>query len=362
MAGDVRTGGKGSVRRKKKAVHKRTTTDDKRLQSTLKRIGVNAIPTIEEVNIFKDETVIQFLNPKAWAICEHLLEVIKEPTLFAAHFHEFTALGHENDGQTGLGATISSPTRNEDMSSTAFIEPLPIKKALRGVKVEVTQRGNMRRKYRMSGLTSQATRELNFEPLNEESVNYCATRLNLMLLVNLKAKPVRGMKGRRRRSACRHPLIMAKVKLIYRDQALEPLESTVSQINDNNTISISTLPLISTGIEDHVPDIDKKKCALKKKPFPTRQCLRVGGHQGSMKIDDEIGGGVAVGRLLDVHVSGEKAFLFDWRRLFPTKSCDCGSMEHYGIMAFSLLYVADSIWQKALNAQLRAFGLSDAMS
>lgn len=50
--------------RKKKAVHKTTTTDDKRLQSTLKRIGVNAIPAIEEVNIFKDDAVIQFLNPK----------------------------------------------------------------------------------------------------------------------------------------------------------------------------------------------------------------------------------------------------------------------------------------------------------
>lgn len=50
--------------RKKKAVHKTTTTDDKRLQSTLKRIGVNAIPAIEEVNIFKDDVVIQFNNPK----------------------------------------------------------------------------------------------------------------------------------------------------------------------------------------------------------------------------------------------------------------------------------------------------------
>ncbi|MCL7036935.1 hypothetical protein MKW94_010202 [Papaver nudicaule] len=64
MAGAVRTGGKGSVRRKKKAVHKTTTTDDKRLQSTLKRVGVNSIPAIEEVNIFKDDSVIQFLNPK----------------------------------------------------------------------------------------------------------------------------------------------------------------------------------------------------------------------------------------------------------------------------------------------------------
>ncbi|XP_073003466.1 nascent polypeptide-associated complex subunit beta-like [Typha latifolia] len=67
MAGAVRTGGKGSMRRKKKAVHKTTTTDDKRLQSTLKRIGVNAIPAIEEVNIFKDDLVIQFLNPKVQA-------------------------------------------------------------------------------------------------------------------------------------------------------------------------------------------------------------------------------------------------------------------------------------------------------
>lgn len=53
--------------RKKKAVHKTTTTDDKRLQSTLKRIGVNAIPAIEEVNIFKDDVVIQFINPKGKA-------------------------------------------------------------------------------------------------------------------------------------------------------------------------------------------------------------------------------------------------------------------------------------------------------
>ncbi|KDP35373.1 hypothetical protein JCGZ_10357 [Jatropha curcas] len=67
MAGAVRTGGKGSMRRKKKAVHKTTTTDDKRLQSTLKRLGVNAIPAIEEVNIFKDDIVIQFQNPKVQA-------------------------------------------------------------------------------------------------------------------------------------------------------------------------------------------------------------------------------------------------------------------------------------------------------
>ena len=52
------------TRRKKKAVHKTTSTDDKRLQNTLKRLGVNTIPGIEEVNVFMDETVIHFANPK----------------------------------------------------------------------------------------------------------------------------------------------------------------------------------------------------------------------------------------------------------------------------------------------------------
>ena len=37
---------------------------------------------------------------------------------------------------------------------------MQVKKALRGVKVEVTHRENVRRKYRISGLTSQPTREL----------------------------------------------------------------------------------------------------------------------------------------------------------------------------------------------------------
>ncbi|KAG4981649.1 hypothetical protein JHK87_026398 [Glycine soja] len=82
---------------------------------------------------------------------------------------------------------------NIDMASAAFIEPLPvveyvdqllgkdilsrqlsdadrikIKKVLRGVKVEVTHRGSVRRKYRVSGLTSQPTRELVF-PVDENS-------------------------------------------------------------------------------------------------------------------------------------------------------------------------------------------------
>lgn len=51
-------------------MHKTTSTDDKRLQNTLKRLGVNTIPGIEEVNIFKDDDVIHFVNPKGeWDAC-----------------------------------------------------------------------------------------------------------------------------------------------------------------------------------------------------------------------------------------------------------------------------------------------------
>ena len=41
---------------------------DKRLQNTLKRLGVNTIPGIEEVNLFKDNgSVVHFSNPKVQA-------------------------------------------------------------------------------------------------------------------------------------------------------------------------------------------------------------------------------------------------------------------------------------------------------
>lgn len=67
MQSQVRIGGKGTQRRKKKVVHK-TNTDDKKLQNSLKKLAVNAIPGIEEVHMIKDDgTVIHFNNPKVQA-------------------------------------------------------------------------------------------------------------------------------------------------------------------------------------------------------------------------------------------------------------------------------------------------------
>uniref|UniRef100_A0A3Q3JQ92 Transcription factor BTF3 n=1 Tax=Monopterus albus TaxID=43700 RepID=A0A3Q3JQ92_MONAL len=61
----VRIGGKGTARRKKKVVHKTATADDKKLQGSLKKMAVHNITGIEEVNIIRDDgTVIHFNNPK----------------------------------------------------------------------------------------------------------------------------------------------------------------------------------------------------------------------------------------------------------------------------------------------------------
>lgn len=57
--------GKGTPRRKVKKVHKSAGTDDKKLQGALKKLNVQPIQAIEEVNMFKtDGNVIHFSAPK----------------------------------------------------------------------------------------------------------------------------------------------------------------------------------------------------------------------------------------------------------------------------------------------------------
>ena len=53
----VRIGGKGTARRKKKVVHRTATTDDKKLQSVLKKLSVNTIPGIEEVRLLLSTSI-----------------------------------------------------------------------------------------------------------------------------------------------------------------------------------------------------------------------------------------------------------------------------------------------------------------
>jgi nascent polypeptide-associated complex subunit beta len=61
----VLSSGKGTPRRKMKKVHKSSGTDDKKLQTSLKKLNVQPIQSIEEVNMFKEDgNVIHFAAPK----------------------------------------------------------------------------------------------------------------------------------------------------------------------------------------------------------------------------------------------------------------------------------------------------------
>ncbi|KAH8838242.1 Nascent polypeptide-associated complex subunit beta [Pyricularia oryzae] len=60
--------GKGTPRRKMKRAPARSGGDDKKLQQTLKKLNVQPIQAIEEVNMFKsDGNVIHFAAPKVHA-------------------------------------------------------------------------------------------------------------------------------------------------------------------------------------------------------------------------------------------------------------------------------------------------------
>ncbi|KAK3363343.1 NAC domain-containing protein [Lasiosphaeria hispida] len=60
--------GKGTPRRKQKRTAPRSSGDDKKLQATLKKLNVQPIQAIEEVNMFKsDGNVIHFAAPKVHA-------------------------------------------------------------------------------------------------------------------------------------------------------------------------------------------------------------------------------------------------------------------------------------------------------
>lgn len=61
----MQNSGKGTPRRKVKKVHKTSGTDDKKLQTSLKKLNVQPIQAIEEVNMFKEDgNVIHFSAPK----------------------------------------------------------------------------------------------------------------------------------------------------------------------------------------------------------------------------------------------------------------------------------------------------------
>ena len=68
LQAQVLIGGEGTACRKKKVVHRTTTADDKKLQFSLKKLGLDNIPGIEEASRFTNQgTLIHFNNAKVQA-------------------------------------------------------------------------------------------------------------------------------------------------------------------------------------------------------------------------------------------------------------------------------------------------------
>jgi nascent polypeptide-associated complex subunit beta len=76
------TGGKGSVRRKKKVANRTSSAaSDAKLGAALKKLGATNIPGIEEVNLFKEDgKVIHFVNPKVQASIAANTYIISGPS------------------------------------------------------------------------------------------------------------------------------------------------------------------------------------------------------------------------------------------------------------------------------------------
>ncbi|XP_055344152.1 transcription factor BTF3 homolog 4-like [Paramacrobiotus metropolitanus] len=130
----VRIGGKGTARRKKKVMHHPVVKDDKQLINTLKKLGANPIPGIEEVNLFKDNnTVTVIKNPKVQtalacntfsvagtAVEKPASEVVPSFNVNSMHpdnLMQLRNLGNllnraRQEGKMGGGA--SAPTANDD--------------------------------------------------------------------------------------------------------------------------------------------------------------------------------------------------------------------------------------------------------
>uniref|UniRef100_A0A7S1D982 Nascent polypeptide-associated complex subunit beta n=1 Tax=Cyclophora tenuis TaxID=216820 RepID=A0A7S1D982_CYCTE len=76
------TGGKGTVRRKKKAATRSSAAQsDVKLGAALKKLGATNIPGIEEVNLFlEDGKVIHFVHPKVQASIAANTYIISGPS------------------------------------------------------------------------------------------------------------------------------------------------------------------------------------------------------------------------------------------------------------------------------------------
>jgi hypothetical protein len=67
LASSVRTGGKGSVRRKTKIVNAASGNDEKKLQAFIQQQNCRPVPDIDRVDLIRIDTqTMKFINPKGF--------------------------------------------------------------------------------------------------------------------------------------------------------------------------------------------------------------------------------------------------------------------------------------------------------
>ncbi|KAN0055308.1 hypothetical protein ACTA71_008418 [Dictyostelium dimigraforme] len=111
----VRTGGKGTQRRKQQVTHKSTTSvDDKKLHVKLANLGVKPIGAVEEANFFKaDGNIIHFKNPSIQTASKTFVISGKNETKPMASIpHVIAQLGAENLNQIKKMADAFSAAKN----------------------------------------------------------------------------------------------------------------------------------------------------------------------------------------------------------------------------------------------------------
>eukprot|EP01126_Amoeba_proteus_P004313 TRINITY_DN1144_c0_g1_i13.p1 TRINITY_DN1144_c0_g1~~TRINITY_DN1144_c0_g1_i13.p1 ORF type:complete len:151 (+),score=38.23 TRINITY_DN1144_c0_g1_i13:272-724(+) len=98
----VRTGGKGSVRRKVKVQRKAQGTDDKKVIQALKGLGLNQVPGVDQVEMSKkDGTTLIFKNPKVQAAVN-------------ANTYVITGSAPESKQETHPSASSANPSDAKD--------------------------------------------------------------------------------------------------------------------------------------------------------------------------------------------------------------------------------------------------------
>lgn len=112
----------GSARRKKKVVHRTATTDDKKLQFSLKKLGVNNISGIEEVGVTLH---LGFISPW-WLHCLFLLQT--RSNLGVLQVNMFTNQGtviHFNNPKVQASLTANTFTITGHAETKQLTEMLP---------------------------------------------------------------------------------------------------------------------------------------------------------------------------------------------------------------------------------------------